>query len=214
MKKTKLSNNTNRKLFEQKEAGLIENSDENTAFDEQFIESKTSGDTKKALVKPSFYKRNEHLVNQSPSKEELKRQNMQLIEEMKLMKYTVCKEKKTGENTCTNILKACRNLLICQIESCGKEFITTVGLNRHFENYHSEINMNKKNEVCKYCGKEVYYIDKHIRAVHREALGDETCEICKKTIFGNIKKHRGMCNFCPTCGHENKKKHRLMKHIS
>jgi hypothetical protein len=68
-------------------------------------------------------------------------------------------------------------------------------------------------QLCSFCGKNVVYIDQHIKIVHKDIIGDKFCEVCQKTIDGDMKKHRGICISCPFCDHQNLKKARLLKHI-
>ena len=211
-KKIMCGNSTNRKLFgidNDKLSKPIIKKDQNTEFEENFNESTLSVQEKHDLVKTNICIESGHSVKPSPTKEELKRQNQILVQEIRIMK-----ENKSYASTKTESKKACKTLVKCRIDICGKEFETMFGLIKHNKNHHPDVNMKKINEVCKFCGKEVLYIDKHIKAVHKDALDENICEICEKTVTGNMKKHRGMCISCPTCGYKNPKKLRLLRHIS
>ena len=152
----------------------------------------------------------------SPSKEELKKQNKLLLENLQLMKHKYegneKSEKEIGKEL-SNFKKP--KLLKCKIENCGKEFKSIFGLNKHQKRIHTEEG-NIKNEIllCNLCGKEVVWIDKHMKAVHGKDL-EEVCEICQKVIKCDFKKHRGQCISCPYClNYKNEKKLRLLNHIS
>ena len=194
-KKRKCETSTNRKLFER------EKSNENIESEQMFKHP------------THFEEEGQVLVKQSPTKEELKRQNRLLIQEIKLVKNKLWSENKTPGEKKNEIVQPCKTLVKCRVEICGKEFETMFGLIKHTKKHHSEENFRKINEVCKFCGKEVFYIDKHIKAVHKDSLVEEICDICGETVNKSMKKHRGVCVSCPSCGYRNLKKMRLLKHI-
>ena len=152
---------------------------------------------------------------QSPTKENLLNKKRKLIDEMdivetKLRKYDD-KQKDTdkGYNSYKNL-----SLLKCQHDGCDKLFESMLGLIKHQKNQHANQNIPKNLEKCKICGKGVLYIDKHIRTVHKDELGEEICFVCMKKIKKlEMKNHRGQCIFCLICGKKEKKRLRLIDHI-
>ena len=144
-------------------------------------------------------------VKESPTKEKLKHE-IQLLAQ-KLERYEKNCEKK-------EVSKPYKLQLKCKKENCTKEFKTTFGMLQHMKKEHSADNNKMIPEKCNMCGKDFLYVDRHIKAVHSKDLGEEICEICKKPMKLDAKKHRGECIFCPICGKKEKKKIRLLNHIS
>ena len=157
---------------------------------------------------PTISHDNRFDADPSPTKEELKIKKMKLLEEIKLVTEKL--GKKEGESHSYNT-----NIVNCKIEDCNKEFTSALGLIKHQKKYHSDLDIQKNSEICCICGKEVVYIDKHLRTVHKDILGDEICEICKQKVRKcDMKTHRGKCIHCPYCGKKEKKKLRLLKHVA
>ena len=156
---------------------------------------------------------NENTAQPSPTKEELNCRKRKLLTEIqevskKLAKYdnkvTAAREEKA------KTIKPA--LLRCTVEACDKTFNTRFGLTNHQRKHHPDEDIIATLEKCEVCGKDVMYIDRHLRTVHKEVLLDEVCEVCQK-VSNNMKKHRGECNKCPLCGKKEPKKIRLLKHI-
>ena len=133
-----------------------------------------------------------------------------LHEDGKLMKNMISPEEYVGSNK----QKTAKFVLTCKQEGCAREFISTFGLQKHVRKDHSDLNFNKGEERCNICGKTFFYLDKHIKAVHFSMVMEEICEVCGKSMKKGMKKHRGLCISCPFCGKEEKKRLRLLKHIS
>ena len=150
-------------------------------------------------------------ANPSPTKEELTRERVKLLQNIKLVNEKLGKYNKKEEEKQQN-----RTFLVkCKMENCNKEFTSALGLIKHQKKNHSEEDVPKNLETCSFCGKEVVYIDKHLRTVHKDMLGEEICDVCKHKIStSDMKKHRGECIHCPLCGKTEKKKLRLLKHIT
>ena len=96
--------------------------------------------------------------------------------------------------------------------NCEKHFVSTCGLRSHMKNAHGETNLRWKRS-CSLCGKNVIFLDNHMRKFHRNQW-NPICEICSKTITSNIKEHRRFCIQCPYCSYQNKIKSRLITHIN
>jgi len=103
--------------------------------------------------------------------------------------------------------------LNCNLNGCKKEFETSYGLRDHQRKQHGTDKDYHKHE-CPFCGKTVMFIDSHIKAVHKEFRGDKICDVCRDIVEGDMKKHRGVCIFCPFCKYKNQKKTRLLRHIA
>ena len=155
-------------------------------------------------------------LEQSPTKQKLLSRKRKLLDEMedltkKLGKY----EANQSENKRKDISSNQLSLLKCQSNGCDKLFTSMFGLLKHMRSHHSEEDIAKKVEICKICGKEVKYIDKHIRTVHKNVMGEENCTVCLKNVKkSEMKSHRGKCIFCPICGKKEKKRLRLVEHIT
>ena len=146
----------------------------------------------------------------SPTKEDLTNKKIKLLQEIKLVTEKLGKHGQKERESQSNKI----NFVKCKIEECNKKFTSALGLIKHQKKYHAEVDIQKKLEICSICGKGVIYIDTHLRTVHKDILGEETCDICmKKVQKTNMKNHRGECIYCPSCGKKEKKKHRLLKHI-
>jgi len=107
-----------------------------------------------------------------------------------------------------------RDLLICDL--CEKDYESVEGLIKHRKKIHGQeesTNERRSKIECSYCGKMVAYIDVHIRNFHREECGVFVCDVCKKMVTKNWKKHRRECKVCPFCDYTNSVKKRLVKHI-
>ena len=104
-------------------------------------------------------------------------------------------------------------LIKCKHNDCSREFTTTFGFQQHLKKEHGDLNFKMGAEVCNICGKSFLYIDKHMKAVHSSMIEEEICDICGKAMRKGMKKHRGLCIFCPFCGKEERKRLRLLKHI-
>jgi hypothetical protein len=123
-----------------------------------------------------------------------------------------------GSNITTNRSKFVeednRREMLIMCDLCEKDYETVYGLDMHMTKVHGlgKYEERSKHE-CPYCGKSVAYIDKHIRTAHKEASGMLICDVCRKTVDNDLKKHRGECIFCPFCDYKNLKKARLLKHI-
>ena len=155
-----------------------------------------------------FARKKSHSTNteqKTPTKEKLRREIHILTE--KLAKY---EQNEDEEETAISISIKLR----CKKENCGKQFTTTFGLLKHMHKSHSAEDNVMIPEKCEICGKDFLYVDRHMKNAHSELYAEDICEICNKTVKHNIKKHRGVCVFCPHCGKEIKKKVRLLKHIS
>ena len=157
-----------------------------------------------------------HSVNQSPTKEKLLSRKRKLLNELenvteKLGKYNTDQSEMYRDKISSNNFSS----LICKSKGCKKQFDTMCGLVRHQDSQHSDENLIRDTEKCKICGKEVFYIDKHMRTVHKDALGEEICTVCLKTVKKfEMKKHRGKCISCPICKRIEKKRLRLIDHIN
>ena len=102
----------------------------------------------------------------------------------------------------------------CHQEGCEKTFQTVFGLEQHFKKMHpAVVNIKKIKQACPFCGKATFYVDQHIKVVHKEMSLNNKCEVCKQKHV-DMKKHRSICIFCPFCGYQNKKKERLLNHIA
>ena len=156
-------------------------------------------------------------VKPSPRKEELNLQKRKLLQEIKFVSEKLARydqEKEEGREGKEERSKQYNPALVrCRSENCDKEFTTMFGLIKHQRKHHPEENIGTHLEKCQVCGKDVLYIDRHMKTVHKEVLTDRVCEICRKIIKSDMKKHRGECNKCPTCGKKETKKIRLLKHI-
>ena len=147
----------------------------------------------------------------SPTKQELTLKKRKLLKEIQQVTQKLGKYKHKEEVHQPYIITTIK----CKTENCTKEFSTMSGLIKHQQSQHLEGDTEKNLEICKICGKEVVYIEKHIKNAHKNALSDEICEVCKQTVKKvDMKKHRGNCICCPSCGKQEKKKIRLLKHIS
>ena len=157
----------------------------------------------------------EPLVKQSPSKQELKIQNKLLLKQLEVYKKKNRRNPMKSEQIEDQVLTIKKPTFIrCNIQNCDKEFSTTVGLLKHQGKIHGEENVNKTfKHICSLCGRNVVYIEQHIRFFHKDITSKEVCEVCQETIVGDMKKHRGSCISCPKCGYNNSKKKRLLEHI-
>ena len=161
------------------------------------------------------YKEQEN-TQESPTKEELKSQNKELLYEITELKSAkiLKNEEKTKSDPNKVIIFAEPKIVKCNQPGCIKSFVTVCGLERHIKKLHSEIEDYKKSkQVCPFCGKETYYVDQHIKTAHKELKRNDTCEVCKQVVKKDMKKHRSICIFCPFCGYQNRKKDRLIRHI-
>ena len=145
----------------------------------------------------------------SPTKEELTRRMGLLTQEIKQIRKKIEKKDEGNKEE-----KSKPTVVKCKVENCGREFTTKFGLIKHQRKHHSTEIIKINLETCTICGKEVTYIDKHMKAMHKEVFVEEVCEICKKCVKFDMKKHRGVCIYCPFCGKKNSKKDRLLKHIA
>ena len=195
---TNLTVSANRKLFSPiKSHEKIQIDQDDVTFDDW-----SSEDNHQFVVKPS------------PTKQELKQQNRYLLKQVKLLKKKGIQDNIKKQESKKEIPKMkIQNIMKCEIENCGKEFTTVIGLSKHQKKIHEQNIEEKTVQICALCGKSVIYIDQHINAIHKEEIGDEICEVCQVKVQGDMKKHRGKCIFCPFCGYENKKKTRLLNHI-
>ena len=157
----------------------------------------------------------EEEVTQSPTKNYLLDRKRKLVEEMEIVKNKLGKyDAEQIENDRTDTSYKSLSLLKCQQDGCHKLFESMFGLLKHQKSQHTNENIPKNLETCKICGKGVIYIDKHIRTVHKDGLGEETCSVCLKMVKKlEMKTHRGQCIFCPVCGKKEKKRLRLIDHI-
>ena len=152
--------------------------------------------------------------NPTPKKQELMRQNIALKHEVLMMKEKDDKNENTFK--VKEMASSTKEILVtCNVDNCGRKFKSTLGLSKHQKNEHGDENVdhNTKHQCC-FCGKSVRYIDQHISIVHKDLRPNSKCEVCQKTIVGDMKKHRGSCNSCPYCPYKEKKKVRLLKHIA
>ena len=101
----------------------------------------------------------------------------------------------------------------CEISNCEFSFETTVGLRRHQRKVHNLEIFQNKAKYCKFCGKNIIFLDQHMRIVHKNLVGGTICDVCKKPVSGDIKKHRAICIKCLFCAKIIKKKQRLLKHM-
>ena len=164
----------------------------------------------KAQMRRKLFKETSNKEITSPTKEELKLQTDKLISEnQKLRKKLGLPDKVSGQIKKFS-LKPIE--IKCKISNCKKIFLTCFGLKNHQANQHSKEKMVPLQVPCEVCGKVVANIDKHLSAVHRNILS-RTCEVCKQSVPGDMKKHRGFCNKCLVCGKVEKNKKRLLKHI-
>ena len=153
---------------------------------------------------------------QSPSKLELKRQNRQLLQQIRIMRknFDGNQHRIVKDLFIAPEITPTGKLIKCKIDTCDKEFGTVFGLTKHRNKVHSDKFFEKKTlQSCPVCGKNLVYIDQHMKFVHNNVIGPKVCQVCKKTIHGDMKKHRGSCSSCPFCDYKNSKKLRLLKHI-
>ena len=112
------------------------------------------------------------------------------------------------------IVEDSRREMLIMCDLCEKDYETVYGLDTHRRKVHGVgKEEGRKKHKCSYCGKYFTYIDQHIKTTHKEASGISVCDVCRKTINSNLKKHRGECIFCPYCAYKNLKKNRLLEHI-
>ena len=188
--------NINRKLFSVEE----EDSDKDIG----------TGRTKKTSLRGAQF-RYQCIEKPSPTKQELKNQNVYLKQQIQMMKN---KLKTNDTNQKEKQIFIAPTLIKCDIDSCSKEFGSVFGLEKHQKLIHGREKIEQKNlQLCTLCGKNVIYIDQHIARIHKNALADAVCDICQKVVKVDMKKHRGTCISCPFCEYENRKKTRLLKHI-
>ena len=152
----------------------------------------------------------------SPTKEELKTQNMLLKEKIKYMEKNVFskprKLKKLVKTKSGEPLPI--SLIYCKISNCMRSFQTVFGLHRHQKHDHNEIKIDKSiKKECPFCGKMAIYIDQHIRKQHKDISTNYKCEVCRNQIITDMNKHRSVCINCPFCSYTNPKKARLLHHI-
>ena len=218
-RRDELKTNANRKLFNSnactdKQTDSDNNSAESSTIDfEKEIQAKAMNENDPTPLDNNLQVENTMIPSQSPTKDELKRQNKLLLQKINLMskrdlQNDVNEEEVENQHDKTNIPISIR----CNLENCDKSFTSTFGLNNHQRKVHGEDNIKKKTfQICSVCGKNVIWIDHHMKTVHKEVKS--FCEICQKKILGDMKKHRGLCIFCPFCGYKNEKKNRLLKHV-
>ena len=154
--------------------------------------------------------------NPSPTKLELMRHNVNLQQELEALKESI-KDDNMKKEMKSKVYASTSDgvLLRCTVQNCGKSFSSTFGLHKHEKIEHrGEIIETNKLFECYLCGKHVKYLDHHINFVHKENRANTRCQVCQKIILTNMKKHRGSCNVCPYCDHKERKKDRLLKHIS
>ena len=152
----------------------------------------------------------------SPTKEELKKQNMLLIQEIISLKSSTNKKNpsKTESDEIKTISFTEPKIVKCMQQGCVKSFASVFGLEQHMKKVHDDIkDYQIPLQVCPFCGKETKYIDQHIKAVHKEMKKNDICEVCKQRVKHDMKKHRSGCIFCPFCEYQNRKKDRLLRHI-
>ena len=214
---------TNRQLFEKEEdhesllSTDIQNKETLSSEFENILKQTQATDREESLpLETDCHAELESNSKPSPTKNELKRQILELIKQNQLTRENIQVVDPTKKVKGNESSKSFTPILVkCKIENCGKEFTTIFGLNKHKRKHHSEEKLESNPmQTCTICGKDVVYIDKHIKAVHKDVLGDEICEICQETIKINMKKHRGVCIYCPVCGYKNAIKNRLLKHIN
>jgi hypothetical protein len=155
-------------------------------------------------------------IKASPTKEELRSQNKKLLNAItELKSANIMKEEEKPESAPNKVsIFAEPKIVKCNQPGCTKSFVTVSGLEQHIKKCHGEIEDYKKSkQVCPFCGKETYYVDQHIKTVHKELKRSETCEVCKQVVKTDMKKHRSVCIFCPFCDYQNRKKGRLIRHI-
>ena len=157
------------------------------------------------------------VASPSPTKEELRRQNKRLQDELKILKQSgktkiLAKESEIMETKEEDPLFVIK----CNVKDCSRQFISSAGLVKHQKKEHSGEDILRNPEPCKICGKIVVQMEKHIKTVHKNLCKSKVCEICQQVIKSDIKKHRGQCTSCPYCGkiEINRQKGRLIKHIT
>ena len=156
-------------------------------------------------------------ILQSPSKEELKRQNKLLREKLNIFesKSINTMSDKVSVLSKQEDKQEILALVTCNIDNCRKGFQSVFGLHKHQMKEHNLVKVDKRSlEKCNICSKMVVYIDQHLKKVHFQLLTSNICEICNKKIISNMKQHRHKCIFCPLCKYKNPKKARLLKHIN
>ena len=152
----------------------------------------------------------------SPTKEDLKSENKLLQQEITHLKTVSNLRKADGKKSEQNkvLVFPEPKIVKCNQSECMKSFVTVSGLDQHMKKAHRETGDYKKSKKqCPFFGKETYYVDQHIKAVHKEMKTNETCEVCKQVVKKDMKKHRSTCIFCPFCEYQNRKKDRLLRHI-
>ena len=154
-------------------------------------------------------------VKQSPTKEELKQKNNFLQHQINSLKHQKKLPQKPLEPDNKDDPSFGQPKIVkCTQTGCTKAFVTVFGLEQHLKKRHGEIeDFKKPKQECPFCGKQTVYIDQHIKSLHKEMKGNDTCEVCKQRIKQDMKKHRSVCIFCPFCGYQNRKKDRLLRHI-
>ena len=152
----------------------------------------------------------------SPTKQELKEQNKLLQQEINALMSSKDPPKADTDEKVKRCLKKFTQpkIVKCNQDGCDKTFVTVFGLEQHLKKIHSVVDdIKKSKQECPFCGKETFYVDQHIKTVHKELSRNETCEVCKQSVKHDMKKHRSVCIFCPFCAYMNRKKDRLLRHI-
>ena len=132
-----------------------------------------------------------------------KMNNLEKMSPNKATVCTICSEKVKNLNKHIREVHAEISPGTHTCNQCGKDFSKQKSLKYHIDTVH------KKPEVCPICGKEVKYLNGHIKEVHtNKPSEDHHCHLCGKT-FNNLKRLRGhidtvhkLPEVCPICAKE------------
>ena len=142
-------------------------------------------------------------AKESPTKEELKRENFLLKKELDAVK------KNLGDNLDDNNENEDRKIY-CEANGCSSYFFSSAGLFQHLETEHND--HSKPPQLCRICSRYVKYLDQHYKRVHKQK---KFCDVCRQWFSTNFKDHRRDCYTCPICLKEEPSKihWRLINHI-
>ena len=142
-------------------------------------------------------------AKESPTKEELKRENFLLKKELDAVK------KNLGDDLDDNSENNDRKIY-CESDGCSSYFFSSAGLFQHLETEHND--HSKPPQLCRICSRYVKYLDQHYKRVHKQK---KFCDVCQQWLSTNFKDHRRDCYTCPVCLKEEPSKihWRLINHI-